>query len=43
MSGAVSTIAAGLYVILNGDLPSLIHTEGPQEPRPPACGAARDA
>jgi hypothetical protein len=40
-------LAAGLYVVLNGDLSSLITNEGPQEtsykPRPPACGAARDA
>jgi hypothetical protein len=44
------TIAAGLYVVLygvlyGGHLPT--PTEGPQEtsykPRPPACGAARDA
>jgi hypothetical protein len=40
-------LAAGLYVVLYGDLSSLITNEGPQEasykPRPPACGAARDA
>jgi hypothetical protein len=40
-------LAAGLYVVLYGGLSSLIPTEGPQEasykPRPPACGAARDA
>ncbi len=39
--------AAGLYVVLYGDLSSLIPNESPQvasyKPRPPACGAARDA
>ncbi len=53
MSSAVSTIdagrpalAVGLYVVLNENHLST-PTEGPQEafykPRPPACGAARDA
>jgi len=40
------TLAAGLYVVLYGDHLS-IPNEDPQEtsykPRPPACGAARDA
>jgi hypothetical protein len=40
-------LAAGLYVVPDGVLPSLIPNESPQEasykPRPPACGAARDA
>jgi len=54
ISNAVSTtdasgaaLAAGFYVVLYGDPSSLIPTEGPHEasykPRPPACGAARDA
>jgi hypothetical protein len=40
MSSAVSTTDAGLYVVLWRPLHS---TKGPQEPRPPAYGAARDA
>jgi hypothetical protein len=38
MSNAVSTTAAGLYVVLGGHLST--PTEGPQERRPPACGDA---
>jgi hypothetical protein len=45
MSSAVSTTDAGLYVVLGDHLST--PTKGPQEtsykPRPPACGAARDA
>jgi hypothetical protein len=40
MSNAVSTTDAGLYVVPDGGLPSLIPNEGPQEPWPPACGDA---
>jgi len=40
-SSAVLTTAAVLYVVLYGDLST--PTEGSKEPRPPACGAARDA
>jgi hypothetical protein len=46
MSSAVSTTDADLYVVPDGGHLST-PTKGPQEtsykPRPPACGAARDA